>query len=145
MLQNGNDKRAIGTGRVARVAETGFKIEGRDGWLSFPKPEEREGAFEVPLAGDFVEYKYTKDSGGTWVHAINVLSRWQAPKDDLPFKIPKRRNETSWESDREERLLALLDIVSRNYSGRAMGPEDLMRDAVLLEREFLRALKRWRE
>jgi hypothetical protein len=39
----------------------------------------------------------------------------------------------------------LLKVISENYSGRALGPEDLMGDAILLEREFIRALKRWRE
>ena len=145
MLQNGNVKKAIGTGRVSRISETGFKIDGKDGWFSFPKPEEREKAFEIPIAGDFIEYKYTKEQGGRWVYAINVLSKWDPPKDDLPFERPQRRNETAWESDREERLLALLEIVSRNYSGRAMSADDLIRDTILLEREFLRALKRWKE
>jgi|SRR3990167_1995524 len=145
MLQNGNNKRTAGSGRVARISETGFKIEGRDGWFSFARAEEREGAFEIPIAGDFIEYKYAKDAGGSWVYAINVLSRWEAPKTPLPFDPGKRRNEASWETVREERLIQLLDIAARNYSGRAMGMEDLMRDAILLERELLRALKRWRE
>jgi hypothetical protein len=46
---------------------------------------------------------------------------------------------------REERLIELLKVAARNYSGRAMAMEDLMRDAMLLERELLRTLKRWRE
>jgi hypothetical protein len=46
---------------------------------------------------------------------------------------------------REDRLIRLLEIISRNYSGRAMGMDDLIRDTILLERELLRALKRWRE
>lgn len=145
MLQNGNDKRAVGSGWVSRISETGFKIEGREGWFSFPRAEEREAAFEIPIAGDFIEYRYTKDAGGTWVYAINVLSRWEPPKTPLPFKEPRRRNEASWEVVREERLVQLLGVVSRNYSGRAMGMDDLMRDVILLERELLRALKRWKE
>ncbi|MGH7851128.1 MAG: hypothetical protein ACREOP_12590 [Thermodesulfobacteriota bacterium] len=79
MSQNGNNKRTAGSGRVARISETGFKIEGRDGWFSFARAEEREGAFEIPIAGDFIEYKYAKDSGGSGVYAINVLSRWEPP------------------------------------------------------------------
>ncbi len=145
MPQNGNNKRTAGSGRVARISETGFKIEGRDGWFSFARAEEREGAFEIPIAGDFIEYKYAKDAGGSWVYAINVLSRWEAPKTPLPFDPGMRRNEASRETVREERLIQLLQVASRNYSGRAMGMEDLMRDAILLERELLRALKRWRE
>ena len=145
MLQNGNDKRAVGSGRVSRIAETGFKIEGREGWFSFPRAEEREAAFEIPIAGDFIEYKYTKDAGGTWVYAINVLSRWEPPKTGLPLNPGRRRNEASWEVVREERLVRLLGIAAQNYSGRAMGVDDLMRDAILLERELLRALKRWKE
>jgi hypothetical protein len=147
MQQNGNgtDKKLVGGGRVSRIAETGFKIEGREGWFSFTKPEEREAAFEIPIAGDYIEYKYTKDAGGTWVYAINVLSRWEPPRIPLPFKEPQRRNEASWEVVREDRLIRLLEIISRNYSGRAMGMDDLIRDTILLERELLRALKRWRE
>ena len=57
----------------------------------------------------------------------------------------RRRNEASWEAVREERLVRLLGIAAQNYSGRAMGVDDLMRDAILLERELLRALKRWKE
>ncbi len=144
MLQNGN-KRAAGSGRVARISETGFKIEGRDGWFSFARAEEREGAFEIPIAGDFVEYKYAKDAGGTWVYAINVLSRWEPPKSGLPFDPGRRRNEASWEVVREERLIELLKVAAENYSGRAMAMEDLMRDAMMLERELLRALKRWKD
>jgi hypothetical protein len=74
-----------------------------------------------------------------------VLSRWEPPKTPQQFDPGKRRNEASRETVREERLIRLLDIAARNYSGRAMGMEDLMRDAILLERELLRALKRWRE
>ena len=144
MLQNGN-KRAVGSGRVARISDTGFKIEGRDGWFSFARAEEREGAFEIPIAGDFVEYKYAKDTGGTWVFAINVLSRWEPPKTALPFDPGRRRNEASWEVVREERLIELLKVAAENYSGRAMAMEDLMRDAIMLERELLRTLKRWRD
>jgi len=46
---------------------------------------------------------------------------------------------------REERLIELLKVAAENYSGRAMAVEDLMRDAMMLERELLRALKRWKE
>ena len=140
MLQNGN-KRAVGSGRVARISETGFKIEGRDGWFSFARAEDREGAFEIPITGDFVEYKYARESGGTWVYALSVLSRWEPPKTAMPFDPGRRRNEASRDAAREERLIRLLGVAARNYSGRAIAVEDLVRDAVLLERELLRALR----
>ncbi len=115
MSQNGNNKRTAGSGRVARISETGFKIEGRDGWFSFARAEEREGAFEIPIAGDFIEYKYAKDAGGSWVYAINVLSRWEPPKTPQPFDPGKRRNEASRETVREERL-----IRAPRYSGQEL-------------------------
>ena len=139
MLQNGN-KRAVGSGRVARISETGFKIEGRDGWFSFARADDREGAFEIPITGDFVEYKYAKEAGGTWVYALSVLSRWQPPKTGMAFD-PGRRNGAPREAAREERLMRLLGIAAENHSGRAVAAEDLMRDAVLLERELLRTLR----
>ena len=143
MQHNGTGNRIEGRGKVSRVSEYGFKIDGRDGWYSFPRSEEREGTFEIPVVGDFVEYRYMKDEGGTWVHAINVLNRYEPPEGGLPLDHGRRRNEASWSMDREERLIRLLKVVAENYSGRAMGPEDLMRDAMLLEREFIRALKGW--
>ena len=143
MQQNGTEKRIEGKGKVSRVSEYGFKIDGREGWYSFPRSEEREEAFEIPIVGDFVEYRYTKDEGGTWVHAINVLNRYEPPEGGLPLDHGQRRNEASWNLDREERLMRLLNVVAENYSGRAMGPGDLMRDTMLLERELIRALKRW--
>ncbi len=144
MQQNGI-KRDDGRGRVSRVSETGIKIEGRDNWLSFPKPEDRQGPFEIPIVGDFVEYRYTKSGPSAWVHSINVLGREEPIKNGLPLNHGQRRNESTWEEDREHRLMELLKVISENYSGRALGPDDLMRDAILLEREFIRALKRWRE
>jgi hypothetical protein len=129
----GTTRRAAGFEKwVARISETGFKIEGRDGWFSFARAEEREGAFEIPIAGDFIEYKYAKDAGGSWVYAINVLSRLEAPK--TPFDPGKRRNEASWETGGGG------DTAPR-YGGRNSGArwgEDLMRDMILLER-LLRA------
>ena len=110
MPQNGNNKRTAGSGRVARISETGFKVEGRDGWFSFARAEEREGAFEIPIAGDFIEYKHAKDAGGPWVYAINVLSRWEPPVTPLQSDPGKRRNEASWETVREERLIELLQV-----------------------------------
>ena len=53
MQQNGI-KRDDGRGKVSRVSETGIKIEGRDNWLSFSKPEYRKEPFEIPVVGDFV-------------------------------------------------------------------------------------------
>ena len=139
MLQNGN-KRAVGSGRVARISETGFKIEGRDGWFSFARAEDREGAFEIPITGDFVEYKYAKESGGTWVYALSVLSRWEPPKTAMPSDPGRRRGEASRNAAREERLIRLLGIAAENR-GYSVSAEDLVRDALQLERELLRALR----
>lgn len=74
MQQNGI-KRDDGRGRVSRVSETGIKIEGRENWLSFSKPEYRKEPFEVPIVGDFVEYRYAKKGTGTCIQSINVLGR----------------------------------------------------------------------
>ena len=145
MQSNGTKvKQTEDLGRVSRVSGTGFKIDGREGWYSFPKSGEREEPFEIPMAGDFIEYRYIKDEvGNLWVHAINVLSRWEPPKGGLPLNYGERKNLAKWSKEREERLMRLLEIAAQNYSGRAMGPEDLMRDAILLERELVRALKNW--
>jgi len=145
MMQQNGIKREDGRGRVSRVSETGIKIEGKENWLSFSKPEYRKEPFEIPIVGDFVEYRYAKKGAGTWVQSINVLGSEEPIKNGLPLNNGQRKNESTWEEEREKRLMELLKIISENYSGRALGPEDLMRDAILLEREFVRALKRWRE
>ena len=145
MMQQNGVTREDGCGKVSRVSDTGIKIEGKEDWFSFSKPEYRKEPFEIPIVGDFVEYRYAKKGKGTWVQSINVLGREEPIKNGLPLNNGQRKNESTWEDERERRLMELLKIISENYSGRALGPEDLMRDAILLEREFIRTLKRWRD
>ena len=144
-MQQHGIKRDDGRGRVSRVSVTGIKIDGRANWLSFSNPEYRKEPFAVPIVCDFVEYWYALKGAGQCIQSINVVGREEPIKNGLPLNHGQRRNESTWGDGREQRLMDLLKVISENYSGRARGPEDLMRDAILLEREFIRALKRWRE
>jgi hypothetical protein len=58
----------------------------------------------------------------------------------MPFDPGRRRGEASREGAREERLIRLLGIAAGNR-GYAVTAEDLVRDALQLERELLRALR----
>mgnify|MGYP006914670207 CR=1 FL=1 len=49
MMQQNGVKRDDARGRVARVSETGIKIEGTENWLSFSETEYRQQTLSLIL------------------------------------------------------------------------------------------------
>ncbi len=155
----GGVKKYEAMGRVCRAEDTRFKVQNREEWLYYAEGGQREESFEVPRVLDFVEYRYWREgvvreedkgsekdlgTGKIRVCAINIIRKEEPKPGELEFdKATPPRRSVSWSRDRERRLLGLLQVAATSYSGKGLTPSELVRDAIVLEIELIRALKKW--